>query len=499
MNTDHILPYVIKAKSYGSKVLIVSEDEKTELTRSLVTAGLDVKWLETFDILLNQNPEYRESLVWANTVIFFGEAVIVDSGVAFNLISEKTLQETLPPHEVFNGSWEQHSISKLASFHHLVEAWKEVQKVWPQLAYSEKVDDIALIYAGADSGISIAHLCTCDLVDYVNMLKNTGAKKFLCYNLMETVQLDSILKVQLVADAMPEIPHQDFIYITSAYGMQSSWQKFCIKNQIANPISIISGNWYDQTWYNTSWMPTEDEVKVPDFEPQHMPSKTFLCFNNTPRWHRTKLVTELVHNDLHKDGLISLRNNEPRSWDELGLDKSRPEATQWLKDNIPLSIDDTNTRKMHIAFPDDTDVALHRDTHFSLVTETIYQSNNDLPYDNSADFLRGGIFFTEKTYKPMWFKQAFIVCAVPGFLEYMKELGWQTFHPYIDESYDQERDDNKRLEMIVSEVKRLNNNSKEDWLRFRQGVQTSIELNAERIRREHSGELTTSPWEQLFK
>ncbi len=65
MNTDHILPYVIKAKSYGSKILIVSEDEEIELTRSLVTAGLDVKWLETFDIILKQNPEYRESLVWA--------------------------------------------------------------------------------------------------------------------------------------------------------------------------------------------------------------------------------------------------------------------------------------------------------------------------------------------------------------------------------------------------------------------------------------------------
>ncbi len=48
-------------------------------------------------------------------------------------------------------------------------------------------------------------------------------------------------------------------------------------------------------------------------------------------------------------------------------------------------------------------------------------------------------------------------------------------------------------------LKRLNNNSNEEWLRFRQGVQLSIELNAERIRREHSGELTTSPWEQLFK
>ena len=71
MNNDHILPYVIKAKSYGSKVVIVSEDEKLELTKGLASAGLAVKSLKTHDIILKQNPEYRESLVWANTVIFF--------------------------------------------------------------------------------------------------------------------------------------------------------------------------------------------------------------------------------------------------------------------------------------------------------------------------------------------------------------------------------------------------------------------------------------------
>ena len=107
-------------------------------------------------------------------------------------------------------------------------------------------------------------------------------------------------------------------------------------------------------------------------------------------------------------------------------------------------------------------------------------------------------FFTEKTYKPIWFKQAFIVCAVPGFLDYMRKLGWQTFHPFIDEGYDYEKDDNKRLEMIINEVKRLNTYSKEEWFRWRQQVQPIIEYNAQRIRREHSGILTTSSWEELF-
>lgn len=500
MNTEHITAYVAKAKSYGTRVLIVSETEEIELATKLSTAGLEVRHLKTHDITiqqLNQHPEYREPLVWAHTVIFFGDTLQVDSGLAFNLLAEKEIPENLP-HEVYNGSWKRIRLSKIANFHRQVEAWKEIQKVWPELTYSDKIDKVAIIYAGPESEISVAHLCTSDLVDYVNMLKQTGATKFLCYNLMETVQLDGILRIQLLATAMPEINPADFIYVTSAVNMQSSWKEFCIKNQIGNPISIMSGNWYDLTWWNTSWMPKEEIVEVPDFDPEYVPPKTFLCFNNIPRWHRTKLVTELVHHDLLKEGLVSLRNNQPRHWDEIGLNKTRPEATQWLKNNIPLSIDDVDSRSKHMAFPDYSDVAFHRDTCLSIVTETIYQSDDTLPPDNTTDFLRGGIFFTEKTYKPFWFKQPFVVLAVPGFLKYLNSMGWQTFSPYIDESYDSEPDDEKRLQMVISEVKRLNSFTEEEWRRFRRGVQPNIINNARRIRREHSGDLATSPWRELF-
>ena len=498
MNPDYILPYVKKAKSYGNRVLIVSQNEEQALAQALASSGLEVRYLRTYDIILTANPEHRNDLVWAHTVIFFGFTVQIDSGVAFNLISKTPLQENIP-HEVFSGIWQQYSESKLASFHDVKEAWSEIVKVWPELPYKPYTNEIGIVYAGAEHGISVAHICTCELVDYVEMLRKTGAKKFLCYNLMETAQLDSILRIQLLATAMPGINCEDFIYVTAASNMESSWKQFCIDNQIENPISIMSGNWYDQTWWNTSWNPLDENIDVPDFDPTYLPPKTFLCFNNVPRWHRTTIVTELVHNNLLENGLVSLRNNNPIHFDELDLEKTRPEATQWLKDNIPLSIDDTDARLRHMAFPDTTNVALHRDTNFSIVTETIFQRENTIPPDNSTDFVKGGFFFTEKTYKPFWFKQAFVLAAVPGMLQYLKSIGWQTFSPYIDESYDNEIDDNKRLEMIINEVKRLNSYTDEQWLSWRQGVQPAIEHNAQRIRREHSGDLTTSHWEELFK
>ena len=42
-----------------------------------------------------------------------------------------------------------------------------------------------------------------------------------------------------------------------------------------------------------------------------------------------------------------------------------------------------------------------------------------------------------------------------GTLEVLRELGFKTFHPHIDESYDSEPDRWKRFNMIMKELNRL--------------------------------------------
>ena len=48
----------------------------------------------------------------------------------------------------------------------------------------------------------------------------------------------------------------------------------------------------------------------------------------------------------------------------------------------------------------------------------------------------------------------------------LKKLGFKTFHPYIDESYDKEVNANKRFSMIETEIDKLCSMSKQeihDW------------------------------------
>jgi hypothetical protein len=54
-------------------------------------------------------------------------------------------------------------------------------------------------------------------------------------------------------------------------------------------------------------------------------------------------------------------------------------------------------------------------------------------------------------------KHPFIIVSLPRSLEVLKDLGYKTFSPWINESYDQEKNDLERMLMIVDEIKRLSN------------------------------------------
>lgn len=70
---------------------------------------------------------------------------------------------------------------------------------------------------------------------------------------------------------------------------------------------------------------------------------------------------------------------------------------------------------------------------------------------------------SEKFYKTISCEKPFIAFATPYFLEQVRELGFKTFSPYINESYDLELDHNKRADMIVSEVERISNLSNDEY------------------------------------
>jgi len=87
---------------------------------------------------------------------------------------------------------------------------------------------------------------------------------------------------------------------------------------------------------------------------------------------------------------------------------------------------------------DSADIA---STVMSVVLETIYDGSR--------------IHLTEKILRPIACGHAFVVAAAPGTLQYLRNYGFRTFAPYIDESYDEETDSIVRLEKICQAMKKI--------------------------------------------
>jgi hypothetical protein len=79
------------------------------------------------------------------------------------------------------------------------------------------------------------------------------------------------------------------------------------------------------------------------------------------------------------------------------------------------------------------------DAFWHVVTETVFY------YDK--------LHLTEKIFKPIVSKQPFMLLAAPGNLEYLRSYGFKTFEGIIDESYDSIKDNDARIEAVVSQLK----------------------------------------------
>lgn len=88
-------------------------------------------------------------------------------------------------------------------------------------------------------------------------------------------------------------------------------------------------------------------------------------------------------------------------------------------------------------------------SHFHILIETLF--------DPPTNGLFGNFPFdvSEKTFKALSCGKPFIAFATHRWLQHFRSLGFKTFHPWIDESYDTIESSKDRMLAIVREIKRL--------------------------------------------
>lgn len=206
--------------------------------------------------------------------------------------------------------------------------------------------------------------------------------------------------------------------------------------------------------------------------------KKFVCLNRRWRPHRAAIVGLLECKNLLKHGHVSLGACENGNWDhvydrilEISNDSDFKEI--WISNkekifNIPHLYVDTDTLEINV------DTFTHKlkdfydNTYFSVITETNFYTSEG--FDNN-------IHLSEKTFKVITQRHPFLLVNNPYALATLRQIGYKTFSPFIDESYDQELNDGKRLMKILYEIEKLCNLNGEELNHFLQNVSEICEHN----------------------
>jgi hypothetical protein len=160
---------------------------------------------------------------------------------------------------------------------------------------------------------------------------------------------------------------------------------------------------------------------------------------------------------------------------------------EWLS-NIPYEIGNVNSK---------WDVEIYNTMYkndFHLLIEShldSYLFKNYLHYKNTYDVEEfSPAFITEKTWKAIACKKPFLMASVPYSLKDLHKLGYKTFSPFIDESYDDVEDDNLRLKLMMNEVDRICNLNDEDYNKLKLECQPIVEYNYNLLKNEYNSDFS---------
>lgn len=232
--------------------------------------------------------------------------------------------------------------------------------------------------------------------------------------------------------------NQPTILANSEYSEEKT--QICTENAFHDWYYFFHGfaalNWYRDYQY------------IPNIENQF--SKVFISYNRLItkyRSYRLNLVSEFMEQDILGAGHVSLRLE-----DEIGTWKSElDDPYSYLSNSAKIKIQkQISTLSSNLTldhenppgwFSADVNWDLERSALWHVVSETIFYHKK--------------LHLTEKIFKPIVTHRPFILVSSPGQLAYLRSYGFKTFGQWIDESYDNEQDNDLRIEKIVKELKKF--------------------------------------------
>ena len=300
---------------------------------------------------------------------------------------------------------------------------------------------------------------------------NSGKCKLIFASLTEFCNYDYFIYMNKFKKQLKHynISEEKIVIFDFMNNLENAKKKFDTNNQFKY------FNWLMVAWKHYINIPkTIDNVKEKDYKRE----KYFITLNKSvKKQHRPFLLYYLWKNDLLDKGFVSFfyekefksefKDNMTNSYQEF-VKLSENEIDKfidWLENN-PLYVDvdkkEFEDNKQYSGAPneifnDKTDNA-YKNSYFNILTESSFIESN-MEFD--LDF-----YVNERNSFPITAFQPFIAVNGHHHMKKLQELGFKTFHPHIDETYDSIQNSAVRFYLITKEISRLCSMSKQeihDW------------------------------------
>lgn len=262
---------------------------------------------------------------------------------------------------------------------------------------------------------------------------------------------------------------RQIIYVTGNLKCSDQYEKFCDENHIIDKMLVLPYPHFEHAVSQmvSNALPTlKDHLLYKDKSKDKI--KLYNCLQKRPRNHR-----QWLYKDLYEKNLLDLGINSMNSFKQIHSYMSgrtiSEELTNTLNKNLPLyPPNDENTSEFESgdcgSYLTNFNNQILLDSWLSIISEASF---DDSSYT---------CFLSEKTFKTIACEHPFIIYGDRNSLYYLKKLGYKTFHPFIDESYD-EKSTFDRLDAITNEVVRLSKMTFEEKMIFYYNVSPIIVHN----------------------
>jgi len=244
---------------------------------------------------------------------------------------------------------------------------------------------------------------------------------------------------------------------------------------------------YYSDYFEKNFANTLNSNDKPLFTDPVLPKdKRFLFLAGSPRLHRVWLLLHLIKQGILSNCLYSMFVDEfyfierLQLWEHILFVYEDVEVIKNAKLVLPqyLTSNIGDWSRQH-QLPKD-DVTLFNQAYISIIAETVFfQNRYDLPspYLDNNEYHYDFTFLTEKTFRAIALKHPFIILSLPNSLKTLHKLGYKTFSPYIDESYDEITDDMARLQRILDLIATINSYTDKQMLDFYNNILPIVEYN----------------------